>query len=112
MKIEIIEKKENVLQQRLEVRFKIDHTGEPTPSRDAIRSKLSEILNAPKERVILTSAKTEFGRSHTVGYAKVYDSIETAKLKESKFVLVRNKLAEKEQKKQEKSTKPAPAAKK
>lgn len=112
MKIEIESKKENVLQERMEMYFRVDHQGEPTPSRDAIKSKLAELLNVQKERVVIASARTEFGKSETRGYAKVYDSVDAAKKHESKYVLVRNKLIQREEKKKAEAAKPAAAAKK
>ncbi|MCQ5375769.1 MAG: 30S ribosomal protein S24e [Methanomassiliicoccales archaeon] len=112
LKIEIESKKENVLQERMEMYFRVDHQGEPTPSRDAIKSKLAELLNVQKERVVIASARTEFGKSETRGYAKVYDSVDAAKKHESKYVLVRNKLIQREEKKKAEAAKPAAAAKK
>jgi len=112
LKIEIESKKENVLQERMEMYFRVDHQGEPTPSRDAIKSKLAELLNVQKERVVIASARTEFGKSETRGYAKVYDSVDAAKKHESKYVLVRNKLIQREGKKKAEAAKPAAAAKK
>ena len=41
MDIEISEKKQNPLLNRWEVRFTVHHTGEKTPTRDAIREKLA-----------------------------------------------------------------------
>lgn len=112
MKVEIENRKENILQERMELHFRVDHQGEPTPSRDVIKSKLAELLNVQKERVIIASTGTEFGKSETRGYAKVYDSVDAAKKHESKHVLVRNKLIQKEEKKKTQVAKSAPAAKK
>ncbi|MDH7508672.1 MAG: 30S ribosomal protein S24e [Methanomassiliicoccales archaeon] len=112
MKVEIESKKENVLQERIEVYFRVDHQGEPTPSRDAIKSKLAELLNVQKERVVIASARTEFGKTETRGYAKVYGSVDAAKKHESKHLLVRNKLIQKEEKKKAQTAAPAATAKK
>jgi len=65
MDVEIIEKKQNPLLNRQEIRFKILHPKEPTPNRDS-----------------------------TVGYAKVYPSKEEAMKNERDYHLVRNKLKE------------------
>ncbi|MCU0852958.1 MAG: 30S ribosomal protein S24e, partial [Thermoplasmata archaeon] len=72
MEIEILDKKENELLDRTEVRFKASHAKEGTPQREAIREKLAGMLKAAKERVIVDAMESEFGKMETVGYAKVY----------------------------------------
>jgi small subunit ribosomal protein S24e len=99
MEIEFLETKQNVLLDRTEIKFKATHPGEPTVSRDAIREKIAALAHSTKEKVILDNMKSEFGLGQTKGYAKVYKSVETAKMHERKHVLVRNKLIEKEVKK-------------
>lgn len=95
MEIEIVEKKENKLLERIEVTFKASHADEGTPQREAVREKLSSLLKAPKERVIVDSMDSEFGRMETVGYAKVYATKDAAMKYEREHILVRNKLKEK-----------------
>lgn len=106
MEIEIVSKEENQLLDRTEITFKAVHAKEGTPQRDAVREKLSALLKAPKERVIVDSMGSEFGRMETIGYAKVYKSKEAAMKYEREHVLVRNKLKEKV--KVEKKAAPAP----
>ncbi len=96
MEIEIISKKENPLLERTEIHFEVEHPGEKTPTRDAVRAQLSEMLKAPKDAVILNELKSEFGRVVSKGYAKVYKDGDSAKKIERKHILVRNKLAKKE----------------
>lgn len=95
MEIEIVEKKENELLERVEVTFKASHEKEGTPQREAIREKLSSMLKAPKESVIVDTMTSEFGRMETVGYAKVYKSKDAAMKYEREHILIRNKLKEK-----------------
>lgn len=95
MEIEIVSKKENELLDRTEVKFKASHPKEGTPQREAVREKLATMLKASKERVMVDSMKSEFGRMETVGYAKVYKTKEAAMKYEREHVLVRNKLKEK-----------------
>lgn len=95
MEIEIVSKKENELLDRLEVTFKASHPKEGTPQREAVREKLSSMLKAPKERVIVDAMDSEFGKMETVGYAKVYKTKDAAMKYEREHVLVRNKLKEK-----------------
>ena len=95
MDLEIISKEQNKLLERTEVRFKAAHASEGTPQRDAVREKLASMLKVAKERVIVDSMRSEFGRMETIGYAKVYDTKEAAVKYEREHILVRNKLKEK-----------------
>ncbi len=95
MEIEIVDKKENQLLDRTEVTFKATHANEGTPQRETVREKLASMLKATKERVIVDSMDSEFGKMETVGYAKVYKTKEAAMKFEREHVLVRNKLKEK-----------------
>ena len=95
MEIEIVDKKENELLERIEVTFKASHSKEGTPQRDAVKDKLSSLLKAPKERIVIDSMTSEFGRMETVGYAKVYKTKDAVMKYEREHILVRNKLKEK-----------------
>jgi len=95
MEVEIVDKKENQLLDRTEVTFKASHAKEGTPQREAVREKLASMLKATKERVIVDCMDSEFGKTETFGYAKVYKSKESAMKFEREHVLVRNKLKEK-----------------
>ncbi len=109
MEIEIVSKNENQLLERTEVRFKATHSKEGTPQRDAVRDKIASLLKVPKDRVVVDSMKSEFGRMETVGYAKAYKSKEAAMKYERKHILIRNKLKEKTVP-AKKDAPPAPAA--
>jgi len=95
MEIEIVSKKENELLDRTEITFKAVHAKEGTPLRETVREKLASIMKATKERVIVDSMDSAFGKMETVGYAKVYKTKEAAMKFEREYVLVRNKLKEK-----------------
>ncbi len=115
MEIEILNKKENPLLGRTEVRFRVTHEGAPTPKREEVRQALGKALNAPKESVVLDQLDSEFGRGQSHGYAKVYANQDLIKKVERPHILVRNKLAEKVAKEAKPAaapaTKPAPAPK-
>jgi len=115
MELELLEKKENPLLKRTEIRFEALHQKEATPSREDIRENIAKSLKAPKEKVILDSMQSEFGRGKTTGYAKVYETIEAAKKYERKHILVRNQLIkpeiEKKKPKPEKKVEKAPEKK-
>ncbi len=95
MKLNIESKKENPLQERTEVVFTAEHTGEQTPGREAVQASIASAMSVPKERVIVDHMDTEYGIGITKGYAKVYASPEAIKKSERYHQLVRNKMAEK-----------------
>jgi len=94
VKVQIDEKKANPLLERLEVGFTVIHERAATPSRDEIRSALAGALKVEKERVIIDHVDTEFGRQASAGFAKVYDSVESAKRLEKDYLLIRHGLKE------------------
>jgi small subunit ribosomal protein S24e len=106
LKVDVVSKNENKLMDRTEVRFKVDHVGEATPNRDAVRTALSSALGVAKDRVVVAEMESEYGKGASDGYAKVYGSVDAAKKREKNHLLVRNGLAQKKEK-----TKAAPAKK-
>ena len=101
MEIEIQSKTDNLLLGRTEVRFVIHHEGEGTPKREIVRSELAEKLSAKKETVMVDMMRSSFGSRKTIGYAKVYKSVEDAKAGEADPILKRNGLGTKKKPKKE-----------
>jgi small subunit ribosomal protein S24e len=101
MEIEIQSKTDNTLLGRTEVHFIILHEGEGSPKRDLVRNELAEKLNAKKETVMIDFMRSSFGIRKTVGYAKIYKSIEDAKAGEADPILKRNGLGTKKKQKKE-----------
>ncbi len=111
MELEILDKRENPLFERMEVDFALSHPNQPTPKREAVRDMLSKELKVQKERVVVDHMESEFGRNNTVGYAKVYKKKEHAVQIERDYILKRNRLIEgaKEEKPKKEAPKEAPA---
>ena len=101
MKIEITEKKENLLQERTEVRFTVDHTGEATPTRKAIIEEISKMMKAKKGTVVINNVDTQYGRGISKGYVKVYKTEEAALNFERAYLLKRSGIAKAEEPKAE-----------
>jgi small subunit ribosomal protein S24e len=101
MEIEIQSKVDNLLLGRTEIRFVILHEGEGTPKRELVRSELADKLNAKKETIMIDAMHSSFGSRKTIGYAKVYQSIEAAKAEEDDSILKRNGLGTKKKQKKE-----------
>ena len=90
MKMEINEKKENVILKRTEVRFTIDHKGESTPSKGAVVDELAKKLDAKRDAIVLNNIDTVYGSGLSKGYAKVYVTKEDAQAIELEYILKRN----------------------
>jgi small subunit ribosomal protein S24e len=110
MEIEITSKKNNPLLNRTEVRFIVRHQNEKTPTRAIIRDELAGELNAKKEAVIVDELASHFGLQQTEGYAKVYTSMKKAEELEPKFLLKRNRIIAKKEKKEEAPVEEKPVA--
>ncbi|MBY8997811.1 MAG: 30S ribosomal protein S24e [Candidatus Thorarchaeota archaeon] len=72
MKIEILGERENKPLARMEVDFRVDHTGASTPSRADIRAKIVAQFDADSSAVIIKSLDTKFGAGITEGTARIY----------------------------------------
>lgn len=90
MKIDISEKKKNPLQERTEVRFSVDHNASATPARKEVINALAKELGVKKDQVVLNNLDSMYGRAKSKGYAKVYDSKESALKYEREYLLKRS----------------------
>ena len=90
MKVEIIEKTENPLFKRTEVKFKADHAGEPTPKRLDARAQLAAQLGVAEELIVIEKLASTHGRQVASGIARVYSSREQLEGLEPKFLLKRD----------------------
>ena len=113
MEIEIRSQHNNPLLNRTEIHFVIRHQGEGTPRRELIRSELADQLKTKKDLIIIDHMKSGFGSHETIGYAKMYSSVEKAQQGEHKYIMKRNsggdeqKKAKGETKQEEPEDKPA-----
>ena len=94
MELEIIEKRENPLLNRTEIKFRVKHQGEKTPERELVKNDLAEMLKVNKSLIIIDYIRPGFGMAISSGYAKVYKSMEDAKRVEPSYILRRNKFGE------------------
>jgi len=90
MELEILEKRENPLLNRTEVKFRIKHEGEKTPERELVKNDLAEELKVSKDLIIIDYIRPHFGIAMSSGYAKIYKSVEDGKKVEPDYVLKRN----------------------
>ena len=93
MEIDIIEKKENKVLDRTEIKFNCLYEGEATPKLLNVKSKLVAMLNTKKELIVIDSIQPHFGEAKAEGYAKVYGSENSLKDIETKHVIDKNQEA-------------------
>ena len=79
--MEVIDRKENPLLDRVEIRFQWEHTNSRTPSRREMVTAAAKAEPGAKENLVfLKEVKTRFGRPQTTGLALVYGTAESAAL--------------------------------
>ena len=106
MKVEIVEKSENPLFQRVEIKFKVDHAGGPTPKRLDVRAQVAAQLGVPQELVVIERLAGAHGRQEASGIARAYGSKERLAALEPKYLLVRGLPKEEKPKEESKVEKP------
>ncbi|MDR2623969.1 MAG: 30S ribosomal protein S24e [Methanobrevibacter sp.] len=104
MEINVIQKKENKVLNRVEVRFDCVYTGEATPKILDVKSKLMVVLDTKKELIVIDSLQPNYGEAKATGYAKVYDSKEDLESIEPKNIIEKNKEPEPPSKEEEKES--------
>ena len=92
--MEIVERKENPLLDRVELSFVWDHPGKPTPSlSEMIEASAKSEPGSDKKLVFVKNVNTRFGMSRTTGLALVYGAEDSASI-EPNYVSERHKLEE------------------
>ena len=76
MEITILEKIENPLLNRTEIKFECDYPTEGTPNILDVKHKLIALEDSSKDLLVVDSMKPSYGEAKAVGLAKVYDSVE------------------------------------
>lgn len=89
MKVEIVDKVENPLFKRTELKFRVDHAGAPTPRRLEVRSQLSTLLGVAEDLIVIDKLSSSHGKQVASGIARVYISKEQLEKAEPKYLLKR-----------------------
>ncbi|MEK9865926.1 MAG: 30S ribosomal protein S24e [Candidatus Thalassarchaeaceae archaeon] len=91
MAMEIIERKDNPLLGRVEIKFVWDHSGKGTPTRkEMVIAAAKSEPNADKNLTYIKDVRTVFGKGRTEGYALIYQDEATASI-EPGYVAERHK---------------------
>ena len=101
--MEIIERKENPVLDRVELTFQWNHSGEATPSLSQMVDAAAKAEpGADKKLVFVKNVNTRFGMSRTSGMALIYGAAESASI-EPDYVIERHKSLNENESKQEKT---------
>ena len=88
--MEVIDRKENSILNRVEISWQWRHVGAPTPTRGEIISAVVKLEpGAKKDLVLVKSVNTRFGQPLTTGNAFIYSSRDDLE-KEPKYILERH----------------------
>ncbi len=91
MEILVEKEKDNPLLKRKEVYFRLKYEEEGvTPSRQAVRQKLSGLFAVDADRIVIEWIKPEFGKSEAYCYARIYETPEDLRAVEEDYVIRRN----------------------
>ena len=89
--MQVIDRKDNPLLNRVEIRFVWDHPNSPTPDLSQMVSAAAKAEPGSKEELIfIKDVSTRFGMPRTTGLALVYSSEEASSI-EPEFILKRHK---------------------
>ena len=106
--MEIIERKENPILNRVELSWQWRHVGAATPTRaQIVEAVVMMEPGATKDRVLVKSVSTRFGQPLTTGNAFVYGNREDLE-KEPKYILQRHG-ASSDESESEESSAPEPS---
>ena len=101
--MEIIERKENPVLDRVELTFQWNHSGEATPSlTEMVDAAAKAEPGADKKLVYVKNVNTRFGMSRTSGLALIYGAAESASI-EPDYVIERHKSLNETEPKENKS---------
>lgn len=89
MKVEVVDKVENPLFKRTEVKFKVDHAGASTPKRLEVRPQLAALLSVAEDLLVIDKLASTHGRQVASGIARAYSSREQLEKVEPKYLLKR-----------------------
>ncbi len=79
--MEIIDRKENPLLKRVEIEFRWNHEGAPTPSRAEMLNGIATLEpGANRDLIVIKDVNTRFGMGSTTGLGLVYADKESMKV--------------------------------
>lgn len=107
MEITILEKTENPLLNRTEIKFECEYQTEGTPKILDVKHKLVALQDSSNNLLVVDSMKPSYGEAKAVGLAKIYDSVEKLNEIETDSVKAKNEEPEVEEPAEEEAEAPA-----
>lgn len=89
MEIEILEKRENPLAERVEVRFRVSHPRAATPPRLEVKERLASLLQVNPSLIVIEKMVSLHGKAETMGIARSYQDEGKMKSLEPEYLLKR-----------------------
>ena len=106
--MEVLERRENPMLDRVELQFRWDHPNSPTPSLTQIVEATTKAEPGSKKNLVFVkNVNTRFGMSRTSGLILVYGSVESASI-EPNYVVERHKSLNETKPKEKKAEDPVP----
>lgn len=96
MEITILEKTENPLLNRTEIKFECDYPAEETPKILDVKHKIIALEDSSKDLLVVDYMKPSYGEAKAFGLAKIYDSVEKLNEIETEAVKAKNEEPEEE----------------
>jgi small subunit ribosomal protein S24e len=90
MEIEVVNKRENKLLNRVELDIVIKHTDSGTPSRMSVREAIASKFNVALDNVYVIKLLSEYGIPVSKGHVHIYNSKDYAFQIEPEYVIKRN----------------------
>ncbi|MEL9909102.1 MAG: 30S ribosomal protein S24e [Desulfurococcus sp.] len=87
---EVVEERYNPLIKRIELKLRVGHPGEGTPSKGLLRLELAKVYGKNVNLVYIRNVETEYGLGVSLVEAHIYDSEERVKLFEPEYIIKRN----------------------
>jgi small subunit ribosomal protein S24e len=90
LEIVVADEKKNPLLYRTEMKVQVKHFGQPTPTRQSLRSEIGRVSKASPERVYISRIITDYGAGISECIVNVYDKPELGEAAEEDYIRKRN----------------------
>lgn len=87
---EVLEERYNGLVERIEVKIRLLHLGEGTPSRGLLKMGIAKLYNKDPSLVYIRKVESKYGSPESIIEAHIYSSQERAKLFEPEYIIKRD----------------------
>lgn len=81
--------RDNKLLSRKELAITVLHAGAAVPDRETLRSKIAELYQTGKDRIVVSSFKNRYGTHRTTLSAKIYSNADALESTEMRHVVTK-----------------------